>query len=140
MSSVQVDIRARVIPQLKAKIEAALKSTAEYIVTANVESVLGQTTPNGAPQKQNNPGYARSKLKILGHSIPLLHKESSFITSGNYRVEAFKDGDSFGYVIYPPDRRADIIDDLRDAGYELFEIPEAAVEFIKAQLAFSGVI
>lgn len=140
MSQVSIDIRARVIPQLRAKIDAALKSTADYIVTANIDSIHAQLTPNGAPQKQNHPGYAKKKISLFGHSIPLIAKESSFITAGNYRIEAFKEGDSFGYAIYPPDRRLDIIDELRDAGYELFEIPESAVEYIKANLAAQGII
>lgn len=98
---------------IRAAVEES-RELARQTVELNTVRILQGLGPDGSPQRPNPPGVAARK----GGKPPLV--DTGLLSrASSWRVA--QEGSLF--IITPPAARARIIDELRERGYKLFEIP-----------------
>lgn len=109
--------------------QTGMRRTARRILQDIPERINARRKPSGGRQKANSPGWAFFKIATRGHSIPLRFNDV-LSDPKRYRVVLKKDS----ILIYPPPSRRRIIPRLRRMGYEVFEIPPEASEWMDEEV------
>lgn len=119
------------IMRARSAARVALKATAERVRQDVRPRIDAGKTPDGASQKQNARSTALAKAKKSGHTTPLHGKQGHLRAPDRYRLEVKGGGE---VVIYPPPDRANVIQWLRNKGYEWFSIPSEAAKWLDEEL------
>jgi len=88
-------------------------------------------TPDGSPNKLNEEDTREQKIRQLGHATSLRGRQEVLSDPGLYVLLESPNG---GWVILPPTEREDAIRGLRDKGYRVHEMPEAARDLLEEEL------
>jgi hypothetical protein len=110
---------------------AAVKATAERVRQDMRVRIDARKTPSGSAQQANSPRYAAIKARRFGHTTPLWGEDGILRDPESYRVVQ---RDGWTWVLYPPNERINVIQWLRQRGYEWFEIPKDAPKWLDAEL------
>lgn len=111
--------------------QASLKATAKRTQQDMRPRIDSRKTPQGGGQRADSPAYAAVKARRLGHTTPLHGKEGILRDPDEYRV--VQDG-AWCWILYPPARRLNVIQWLRQRGFEWFEVPKEAARWLQDEL------
>lgn len=127
MTNPVTTFRARVLTSAR----AAIKATATRVQKDMRPRIDARKTPSGGGQQANSPRYAAVKARKLGHTTPLLGAQGILRDPDSYRVVQ---ADGWSWIIYPPNERLNVIQWLRQRGYEWFELPAEAPKWLDEEL------
>jgi hypothetical protein len=108
-----------------------MKTLGTIVVKEIVAMIDREEQPDGSPQKQNSPEYAKRKQMIKGYSTPLkgLNPESPYLARESTFVKDFIPPGML--VIHLNQKRADIGVRLTDNGYWFMGITDGARDGIR---------
>lgn len=112
----------------KRAIDGALEETAQAIPKILADQYTQGQAPSGKANRPNEPETVEAKAEQLGHATPLRGRGEVLSDPARYRVQRQSDGN---WHVEPPEEREQAIRALRARGYEVHEVPPAAVDVLK---------